>query len=536
MTLEHAAAATALLSLALLGLTGCGADASLRRGPSPAAPIAAVAAPPTVVLAAAPPDKEACAARQADLGPLLASLDAPPPVAIERAETLAPFFDALAALDRKLSRDHVRIAVYGDSNLTMDFPTGRMRRVLSKAFGEGGHGFVAAGQPWSHYQHRDVRHGVISGWKPYAVSTAPTGDGLYGLGGIVVENEWQGATTFVETAAEPAPIGTSVARFEVFYLRRAGGGRFDAIVDGVAKRRVETQIPRSAAERSPRLGIERIDVPEGAHRLELVASSPAVTRLMGVALERTAPGIVIDTFGVGSLNTRSQAAENPALNAEMLKARRYDLVVFLTGANDVFTMDAVPAALKALVERQRAALPGVPILVVSPADRGARKSFSQTLEVVAQRQRLAAEMGVAYWSLFDAMGGSGSMAGFVKNGMANRDAIHWNARGGDWAGDRMAHALATEYEKHLASHQEAGCRPRDLISIGRRAPSRRTEVGPQRLERADALLQERAELRRVGEDSRDLDGEVAVVEGDVALPSRLLEELPESSPRLGVGK
>jgi len=416
-------------------------------------PPAAPAPPPEVT----PEPKARCGARTAELEPLLATLASSPTVAIERPETLAPFFDALARLDRKLASDHVRVAVYGDSNLTMDFPTGRMRRVLSRAFGEGGHGFVAAGQPWSHYQHRDVRHGVISGWKPYAVSTSPTGDGLYGLGGIVVENEWQGATTFVETAATGSPIGTDVARFDVFFLQRSGGGAFDVVVDGKRVRRVESGIARSERDRSPRLGTLRVDVPEGPHRIELVASSAAVTRLMGVALEREAPGIVIDTFGVGSLNTRSQVAENAALNAEMLRARRYDLVVFLTGANDVFTMDAVPKALTALVERQRAALPGVPVLVVSPADRGARHSFPRTLEVVAQRQRLAAELGVAYWSLWEAMGGRDTMARFVREGMAQKDAIHWNARGGDWAGDRLTHALLKEYAAHVGAHAEAGC-------------------------------------------------------------------------------
>jgi hypothetical protein len=473
------------LASAAIGLSGC--DATRRRpdaeraqiAPSPAAsPAGAPAAAPTVGRAKADakpaPETSSCPPRTADLAPILAPAPAgwtdPPSVAIERADTLAPFFEALAALDRRLAKDHVRIAVYGDSNLTMDYPTGRMRRLYSKAFGEGGHGFVAAGQPWTHYQHRDVQHGVISGWKPYAVSTAPTGDGLYGLGGIVVENEWQGATTFVETAKPGAPIGTRISRFDVFYLQRGGGGRFDVVVDGARVRRVETTIPRSETNRVPRLGVAHFDVEDGPHRIELVASSAAVTRLMGTALERSTPGIVIDTFGVGSLNTRSQAAENPALNAEMLRARRYDLVVFLTGANDVFTMDAVPVALRALVERQHEALPGVPILIVSPADRGAKKSFPLTVEVVAQRKRLAEEMGVAYWSLFDAMGGQGTMAGFVKNGMAQRDAIHWNAPGGDWAGDRMSQAIARDYVAHLALHADAGCHPRQADPVAA-APS-----------------------------------------------------------------
>lgn len=399
-----------------------------------------------------------CAPARADLAALRAPDGAVVPP-IEREEELAPFLDALARLDRGVATDHVRIAVYGDSNLTMDYPTGRIRRVLSRAFGEGGHGFVAAAQPWSHYQHRDVRHGVISGWKAYAITTAPTGDGLYGLAGIAAENEWQGATTFVQTALPGAPIGTRVARLEVFHLRRRGGGTFDVVVDGERRERVSTALDREAEGRAPRLGVTTVTVDEGEHRLDLVASSAGVTRLFGVALERATPGVVIDTFGVGALNTRSQARTDRALAVEMLRARRYDLVIFATGANDVFTMDDVPEAFGALVAMHREALPGVPILVMSPADRGARRSFPKTLEVVAQRRRLAEEHRLAYWSLFDAMGGRDSMARFVREGRAKRDAIHWNEVGGDWAGDQLVHALVRAYDARLAGHPAAGCAP-----------------------------------------------------------------------------
>lgn len=400
----------------------------------------------------------ACGARRAELAPLRAPDGALVPP-IEREETLAPFLDALARLDRGVARDHVRVAVYGDSNLTMDYPTGRIRRVLSGAFGEGGHGFVAAAQPWSHYQHRDVRHGVVSGWKPYAITTAPTGDGLYGIAGIAAENEWQGATTFVQTALPGAPIGTRAARFEVFHLRRPGGGSFDVVVDGERRERVSTHVDRATEGPGPRLGVTRVEVEEGEHRLDLVASSAGVTRLFGVALERAAPGVVVDTFGVGALNTRSHARADRGLAIEMLRARRYDLVVLATGANDVFTMDAVPEAFALLVSLHREALPGVPILVMTPADRGARRSFPRTLEVVAQRRALAEEHGLAFWSLFDAMGGRDSMARFVREGRAKRDAIHWNEVGGDWAGDQLVHALVRAYDAHLAEHPAAGCAP-----------------------------------------------------------------------------
>lgn len=465
--------AAAIAPLLLAAFTGC-APAATRVGGAPdarpdgrvlgaptplALPVAVASTAAASPIAAPPPAAPPCPTRRADLASLRATLEGPAVPPIERDAALAPFFAALARLDRGLATDHVRVAVYGDSNLTMDYPTGRLRRVLSAAFGEGGHGFVAAGRPWSHYQHRDVRHGVVSGWKVYAITTAPTNDGLYGLGGIAVENEWQGATTFVQTALPGAPVGSRASRFDVFYLRRRGGGRFDVVVDGQATARVDTAPAADAPDPTRRLGVERVEVDEGEHRLDLVASSGALTRLFGVALERRAPGVVIDTFGIGALNTRAHAKADPSLSIEMLRARRYDLIVFMTGANDVFTMDAVPEAFDGLLAVQREALPDVPILVVSPTDRGAKRSFPKTIEVVEQRRLLAERQGLPYWSLWEAMGGRDSMSRFLRQGLAKRDAIHWNEAGGDWAGDRLAHALVRSYEQHLDADPRSGCDP-----------------------------------------------------------------------------
>ena len=52
-----------------------------------------------------------------------------------------------AKLARGKATEHVRIAVYGNSNMTMDYMTGAMRRLLQSKFGDGGHGYVAMARP-----------------------------------------------------------------------------------------------------------------------------------------------------------------------------------------------------------------------------------------------------------------------------------------------------------------------------------------------------------------------------------------------------
>jgi lysophospholipase L1-like esterase len=373
-----------------------------------------------------------------------------PPIA--HADTLVPFFERAARLLRGRADRHVRIAVYGDSNLVMDYFTGRMRRVLQLAYGDAGHGFVAVAQPWWPYRHMDVQHGVITGFATYASSTDPVFDRLYGLGGIAAESTSVYARAYVETAVEPAPIGRRVSRFDVFYLRGPRAGTFGIRVDGVHLRDV------NAAASAVGLGVEHVDVDDGPHRLELVANDDERrVRFFGVTLERDAPGFVVDSFGVGALNTRAQAGQDPALNAEMLKARDYDLVVFHTGANDAFTLPETEVHLKELVARHRQALPGTPILMMTPPDRGKKKSFEPTLRVVEQRRRFAVAEGTALWDMWEAMGGLGSMARFKARGLATFDYIHFNEAGGAYLADRMVHALWTAMAAWLAENPRAGC-------------------------------------------------------------------------------
>ncbi len=423
------------------------------KDPQPAEPVALV--PPATTVAAEPtgstcPPLRAPLERPAKLAPPAAPFD-PPRAPIERRESLDGFYRALARLARGDATEHVRIAVFGDSNLTMDLTSGRLRRALQLRFGDGGHGFVALAKPWTHYRHMDVRHDVIGGWRAYAITTSPTGDGFYGIGGIAAENQWQGARTFVATAEPGAPVGTSAERFAVYSLRRPRGGLFDVKIDGTLAARVDTRAD------TPSLGETKLEAPAGPHTLEVLSASPHVVRLFGVALETARPGIVVDSFGVGSLNTKTMAKPKPELVREMLEARDYDLLVHMTGANDVFTMDAVPEALAKILSIQRAALPEASILLVTPADRGFKQTFAPTLRVVAQRRELAAREGVALWDQFLAMGGEGSMRRFVEEGLAFDDAVHFNENGGAFVGERLAEALLDGFAAYLAEHPEAGC-------------------------------------------------------------------------------
>jgi len=99
----------------------------------------------------------------------------------------------------------------------------------------------------------------------------------------------------------------------------------------------------------------------------------------------------------------------------------------------------------------------VPVLVVTPADRGVKESFEPTIRVVEQRREVARDNGTAMWDLWLSMGGRDSMARFVRAKYAMFDGIHFNQDGGNLVGDLLVDALWRGLSTYQAEYPSAGC-------------------------------------------------------------------------------
>jgi hypothetical protein len=386
-------------------------------------------------------------------------IDVQPPPIVDPEHVLRPFYERLASLARGTARDHVRIAVYGDSNMTADYITGAMRRALATRFGDAGHGYVALGRPWPWYLHRDVRHDVdLKHWRMFATSTNRTADGYYGFANIAAESSTAGATTWVETADQDAPIGRTCSHFDLFYLKQPHGGSFAAKLDGEDLRVVST------ASSSTEAGFEPIDVPDAPHRLAYVARGDGKVRLFGVALERSpAPGrfgAVVDSLGVGALNFEQMQHVESKTRVAMLAHRGYDLVVFLLGTN-MFAPELHATWVKNVLVDFRAALPHTPILILSPPDivlkSADQHSDPRIVHLAAQMKSIAAQEGAAFWDFRAAMGGDASIKTFMRKGLGARDHVHLTQAGGTVMGERLTFALFADLQSYIADTPTLGC-------------------------------------------------------------------------------
>lgn len=424
----------------------------------PSAPATAASIPslPSTRFVAPPAERSSCEPLQVTLPPLLDHPLNPPVVDIEDPNQLvmASFYERLARLMRGKAKGPLRIALYGDSNMTLDLISGSMRRTLQRLHGDSGHGYVAIGKPWRWYQHQDVQHGFVGEWATFSPTTVRVRDWAYGLGGIVSATREVGARATFSTAGPDAPVGRTASRFGVFYEVRNHGGVFDIVVDGQKRDTVRTD------QGDARTGYHVVRVPDGPHTFEILNASKNLIRIFGVTIEREDPGIVLDCLGIGGISYFDLSRLDPDVNASMLAHRPYDLVMFLIGAN-TWKAHENPAAVGTLASLHRRHRSDQPILIMSPPDHtksaGDSASDPQFVRIAAALRKAALDNQCAYWDFRQAMGGEGSMARFFHTNMAAKDLYHFTKSGAAFMGNRAVHALFRGLEAYVRSHPHAGC-------------------------------------------------------------------------------
>jgi hypothetical protein len=368
--------------------------------------------------------------------------------------SLAPFYDRVLALARGARREHVRIGVWGDSNLTSDFLTGHVRRALQARFGDGGHGYVALARPWAWYTHEDVHHhGTWDSWKQLDPTTDPVPGHRYGFANLAAESTTAGAASWVRTADSDSPIGRTASRFEVYFLRQPHGGSFDVELDGSVTRTVWTEGGDFEA------GYERFEVDDAPHELRCVVKGDGVVRLYGATMERADASIIVDSLGTGAMNFQRFLLTEPVVRRAQLAHRAYDLVVVWLGTNSTW-LEPNRGWIKDTIAAFRDAIPNVPVLLLPPPDSvkaGEKRSDPRIVEVSRQIRDAAAENAAAFWDLRAAQGGDASFLFFMSHRLASPDRAHLLREGSQLVGQRLLAALFDGVAARLEAAPDAGC-------------------------------------------------------------------------------
>jgi lysophospholipase L1-like esterase len=375
------------------------------------------------------------------------------PIEDASGHALDAFFARLRDADDHKDGAVARVLYYGDSTIASDYISGTVRRRLQARFGDAGHGFILVANPWEWYFQNDVLHASSGEWKASKLAGPVTNDGYYGLGGVSFTSYGGGVAWFgTSTRTE---YGRAVSRFDVFYLEQPNGGDLELEVKGQPPDRFSTRADAKASR------IHSIHVPDGEAQLTVRAMGGGPVRLFGVALERDRPGVVVDALGSHAAMAVYWQRQDESHWRDQIALRDPALIVFQYGTNesDLWRLDRADyeTALAGLIDELHRVAPKASVLVVSPLDRaedkgGALVTKRVILDLVAIQRRVALAHGAAFWCTFDAMGGEGSMARWVRAApqLAGGDLTHPTPLGAEVLGDMLSDAVVSAYTRWRA--------------------------------------------------------------------------------------
>src|ERR1019366_1380627 len=137
----------------------------------------------------------------------------------------------------------------------------------------------------------------------------------------------------------------------------------------------------------------------------------------------------------------------------------YDLIILEYGLNAVSPaitdFSWYEQGMTNVIKHIQASFPNASILLISVGDKSYRNNGIYETDpsvpiLVESQKRMAKNNKIAFWSLYDAMGGYGSMIKWVEGdtAFANKDYTHFNFKGAHKVGKLLFSKLMNEYDDY----------------------------------------------------------------------------------------
>ncbi len=365
---------------------------------------------------------------------------------------LQAFFARLGELDEG-KRARVAIGQFGASHTAGQMLTDRLRQRLGARFGSKGRGFVAVGRASKRLEPSGVVRELVG-----SVDVADGRDvvmgGALGMSGTKTRLQ-PGARFRVGFCQDCLSQSEENGHLQLAWLYTPNMGSADVLLDGVAVATLTPQTRRTESD------VQFLSLPVLREKavLEVVARTTPQARtlpandddddgavlspvgpvnLLSVTQEMDRHGVILDAVGLPGTTGMTPQRWRQDLYGEEVGARHYDLLITAWGTNEVGIASLDEATYRhhfgATLKTLRAASPGADCLIIGASDRFDAHNgvFVQAPnhELVERVQRgLAADVGCAFFSLRQAMGGPGSMKQWVKDGLGNPDHVHFTREG-----------------------------------------------------------------------------------------------------------
>lgn len=330
------------------------------------------------------------------------------------------FYNKLAAL--KTSKGKVRIAYFGDSYIEADYITGQLRSKLQQLYGGNGPGFIPM-QSVVAGEYISLKFGSATSWTDYNYHNNTPKNAL-GLSGHVYYSTGNSSSQYA------ALKGNTFNQVYLYTGQTPAAANVTVEKDGVEE--------TITVNNSDYINSTPLNNGAAVSKLSVHCTNTSLP-VYGISMEDST-GVYIDNYGfrgnTGALTLQLQ----PQVLEGFQQHFKYDLIVLHYGLNVVSHNDTNYAwyvrSMAKLVEKVKANFPGVPVLMVSTSDVAYNEAGVYITDpvvpvLVATQQNIARTNKTAFFNLYYAMGGEGTIANWVQGDTtyAYKDYMHVNERG-----------------------------------------------------------------------------------------------------------
>ncbi|RHP61861.1 hypothetical protein [Bacteroides sp. OF04-15BH] len=375
--------------------------------------------------------------------------------ATDEKRSMDVFYRRLMELNTR--KKPVRIAYFGDSFIEGDIFTADLRDLLQSRFGGAGVGFVDMASQTAGF--RQTVRAYSQNVESHSVMDSVHKNAFLGI-----------------NCRYFFPLGGQVS----LTLKGTGYGKNTQKAQK-SQLFLKTEVPLQVTAEVNDGQQQTFDL-KGADRIQCLTTTGAISQvkwsfyadslarrrvvLYGATMDNE-QGVVVDNFslrGSGGGVLLSIPDENLK---QFFDYRPYNLIVLHYGLNVVGPGSGKKAAdnygriLDRMIRKFQALQPGTPILVVSVSDRNSRDKDGKITTIggirylVNEQQQAAVRNGVAFWNLFEAMGGTASIKRMAeqKPALANKDYTHLNFRGGKVLAEKLYEALVNAVKNYTKENQ-----------------------------------------------------------------------------------
>lgn len=344
----------------------------------------------------------------------------------------------------------VRIAYFGDSFIEADILTADIREMLQEKYGGKGIGWIDCTKGTN--GSRPTIAVVSKGFTESSVTKHP-----YVASNLDINQKYFKAVTgaSLKCTATTFRKGTSTWQNSMFFYEDKQGTT--QISGSVNNQPLQPLQPTGS-------GLQMVSISQQAHAATFEVTQAGASSLFFGAAFESDRGVIVDNLGMRGISGYTLGTLSDERLAAFAHLRPYDLIILhyglnvATDDNDTQFVKHYLTKMKAVVAKLRKAYPEAAILIMSVTDRDQRTADGiRTMKVIpvliSYQQQLAAQEQVAFYSMFDAMGGKNSVRRYVDKKWANKDYTHINYEGGKQLARQFCKSVEAGMENYRRKQQ-----------------------------------------------------------------------------------